>query len=210
MFCLLVKRNIDIAREMMKISQEMFTQVLLLIVVILMSCCEQDNPIDENPEPFPVVIIEQSEIDVNGDNNPDFSFEIEFIGTEDNPMSVMCMTINLNPFDNFLLYKDDDGNVPFSFGEIIQENIDSSFSWFSYNAGIIYKYWHINQGWDNEWSGQWTGIANKYLPIALSINDSMFYGWIEMSVDTDKDTSFVQVRGYNYNEIAGEPILAGQ
>jgi len=186
-------------------------QVLIFGLGILINGCDSNNPIDEyDPEAPPIIITEPSEIDINEDNSPDLKFEIEFIGTTDEPMSAISMTLSINPFENFLLYKNGEGNIPFSYGEIIQENMDSLFSWSSFNAGIIGKDWHINQGWDIEWSGVWSGITNKYLPFALSVNDSLFYGWFEISVNTTYDSAYVQVVDYNFNTITGLSILAGE
>lgn len=195
---------------MLKSSHNIFIQVSFLSIIVLITSCKPNKSIIETLEPYPVIVLEQNEIDVNNDNEPDFIFETKYIGINDEPMSDMSIILEIQSYDNLLLYKIDDGFIPFSNGEMIQENMGTMFVWDNYGADIVGINWQINEGWDAEWFGTWVDVSNKYIPFALTNLDSIYYGWIEMSINTNMDTCFVEVHGYNYNKNAGQSINAGE
>jgi len=188
-------------------------EFLILIVLVLYSCDNSepyDEPKDNIGRPYPTIITNFNTIDVNNDNEADFIFETKNIGTDDEPMSNMSMLLEIRSNDNLLLYKIGDGNIPFAFGEIIQENMGSIYTWGSYGSDIVWKNWNIEIGWADDWNGTWVDVSNKYMPFAFINFDSTYYGWIEMSINTNIDTCFVEVHGYKYNTNSGQSIKAGE
>jgi len=51
---------------------------------------------------------------------------------------------------------------------------------------------------------------NKSLQFIIMKKPFVFYGWIKMSVDTNKTTCTIRVDGHNYNKTAGQFIIAGK
>ncbi len=195
---------------MLKVFLSIGRQISVLSVIVLITSCERDEPMIETIDSYPVIVIEQNEIDVNEDNITDFSFEILYIGTQDEPMSAMAVKLKIRPYNNLLLQNINDGPLPFTDGQMIQGDMGTMLMWGNNGADIVGKNWHSENGWDTDWDGNWVDVSNKYLPFALNVNDGIYYGWLEMSIVTDMNTCFVEIHDYNYNENAGEFIIAGE
>lgn len=196
---------------------------LTLVVFICIFGCESSNVTNVNNNTteereeihfptitMPVISINPREMDLDGDGSSDYRFDIKYVDTDDEFMSSLTLFLELNPLGNSILFHSFDGFLPFSDGQVIQENMGESFSWTSYPGDILYVNLITPDGGFNEWRGSWVDVTNKYLPFALLVSDSMYYGWIKMSVTTMNDSAFIQITDSNFNENANESIIAGQ
>lgn len=195
---------------------------LSLVVFICIFCCELSNVTDVNNNttekneetPFltmPLVFINHQEMDLDSDGSLDYRFEIKFVSTDDEFMPSLTLFLELNPLGNSILFHSVDGFLPFSYGEVIQENMGESFSWTSRPGDIIYVNLNTPDERFNIWRGPWIDVTDKYLPFALSVvNDTMRYGWIKMSVTIMNDSTFLKITDSNFNENVNESIIAGE
>ncbi len=159
---------------------------------------------------MPVITANPQEMDIDGDGSSDYIFDIKFVGTDNEFMPSLTLFLELNPLDNFILFHSFDGFLPFSDGQVIQENMGESFSWTSYPGDILYVNLDTSDGGFYKWRGSWLDVTDKYLPFALLVSDSMYYGWIKMSITTMNDSAFIQITDSNFNENANESIITGQ
>jgi len=73
-------------------------------------------------------------------------------------------------------------------------------------GGLLYGYWEN----DGEY-GNWTGTQeDKYLGIKFEIGSNFHYGWIHLTTHQYSYTEMdFTIKGFAYNTVANEPILAG-
>jgi len=92
----------------------------------------------------------------------------------------------------------------------INDNITSSSNWYKIGSGwgdLLYGYWPD----DGEY-GHWTNTqTNKYLGIKFKIGSNFHYGWIHLTthIFATDNMEFI-IKGYAYNTIPDEEILAGE
>jgi len=185
--------------------------LLLFLFLFSISCTRDfsthivDDPYDDIEDIF--FPDGESVLDINGDDVTDFGFEYTYQQTFDTPSSVATKILSMNPMGNFLLYSAYQGYLVLSKGDSIMATIDSNQRWSSFSADIAYLRWHRDTGWDAFWSGEWAGVSNGYLPVALNLDDGVHYGWIEMSCDNV--TGRLTIHNYDVNDKVDKFILAG-
>jgi hypothetical protein len=59
-----------------------------------------------------------------------------------------------------------------------------------------------------EFSGTWKNITDKFLGLKLKLNGLSYYGWICLTIGVNAKSMIV--KGYAYNSIPNQAILAGQ
>jgi hypothetical protein len=55
--------------------------------------------------------------------------------------------------------------------------------------------------------GAWPGSSDKYFAVRFKVNTQTYYGWIKASMPEDE--SSVTIKGFAYENVAGQPIKAG-
>jgi len=81
--------------------------------------------------------------------------------------------------------------------------------WMPYSVAggwFFHSYIHTTLHWDAWWG------KRGFLPVALSLNGRIHYGWVEVAYDTDMYGSgyTLQFLGWAYQRRPGRTILAGQ
>lgn len=59
-------------------------------------------------------------------------------------------------------------------------------------------------------SGVWTNSTDHYLPLRLSVNSNIYYGWVRLNVAVTGPLLYFTVKDYAYNAVANASILAGE
>ncbi len=146
-----------------------------------------------------------TEIDMDGNAIVDYALGYITIITDDVPSSLTAHSLEIIPRDsNCVNYTLSNGTVPLNAGTIINNDLE----WARYGSALISISRSISAGWDSVWSGPWANVSEKYLAIKFFRNDSVFFGWLQMSVDADSGTYVLH--NQSYNPQSGAEILAGQ
>ena len=182
-------------------------KLMAVTLVVMTLSCDTANktgvsPQPEPPEPPPVTDI-PANLDLNHDGTIDFHFDYGYYCTQDVPMSAMTCYLYVrstgdNEHQNVYL----EGTTPLPDSTLIDESI----GWSRYTGWLARIDWHIDTGWDSTWTGDWAGVTEMNLALKLG-GDSLHYGWVKLSVTSDKGALTIHVHAYQ--PLSEEPILAG-
>lgn len=99
-----------------------------------------------------------------------------------------------------------DGNLNWvSLGNLAYNNFPSAtFPWASWEI----LGWYYQDASSSTWSGgNWNGMSGKFIPLRLSVNGNIHYGWARLDV-AGSSYPFT-IKDYAYNSIPGQLIHAG-
>lgn len=78
-------------------------------------------------------------------------------------------------------------------------------SWSTKSGEIIEQ---VEDGTSNHWNGTWSGDRDQYLGIKLVKEGKEYTGWVNVSIDPEKEAAYVH--GYAINRNSNSGIAAGQ
>ena len=186
--------------------------ILLFFVFLLLQGCKTDNSvISSDSSTIPGVTKTangETLIDVNLDGSTDYKIVLKQLQSYDIPVSTKINSFEIVPSDdNNILFSKNNGCVPFDEGKLIPYNLNSdSLDWFNASATLISKRWTIDDGWQDQWYGNWAGVENKYLPIQIVNDTNINCGWIKLSVTI---SGKITIHDFYLNQNAKESIKAG-
>ena len=73
-------------------------------------------------------------------------------------------------------------------------------AWYCSGRGIPFSY-----NWRSTMTGKWNAATDKYLGLRFKVGSNTYYGWLWLTVGNGSYT----IKGYAYNSIPNQPILAG-
>jgi hypothetical protein len=170
------------------------------------SSCGVEKPASpgrSRPEDVWPVDPRSAELDLNDDGIVDFRFGYQSRGTDDVPMSSLTWYLFVtdmgeNEHQGLL----PEGTIPLPDSTWI----DGAVGWSHYPGWLAAIDWNLGVGWDATWSGPWAGAQEKNLALKL-VGDATHYGWVKLSVATDKGT--LTIHDHAYQSVPGAGILAG-
>ena len=65
-------------------------------------------------------------------------------------------------------------------------------------------------GTPGTYTGPWWNVSNRFLGLDVTIDGQTYFGWAELSIPVSHHTPSLDIEGYAYNNVAGQPIEAGQ
>ncbi len=187
-------------------------KVLLQIIILLSSLslfsgCDSESISStkkNNTPPSHNFILNHFDLDIDSSSTIDYTISHITIATCDIPISSMSIILNITPRDsNSINIIDSFGNLPMKFGESIGQKL----KWSRYSNDLASVDWSVKLGWDSVWTGNWSGISNKYLALKFYQADSLYFGWLKLSVNSKSGECVISE--YNYNPISGQEILSG-
>lgn len=166
----------------------MKSSILISLVLICLSC--NDNPtqvVDTSLKYYS----NQDTIDLNNDGNDDFSWEIQYVGNETTTDAIY----SIYPINNAkILYNSNYGRLPFEVNDTIKFEAVAPFIWYHFSADLA-----SFRSNTRKWNGQWAGRTG-YLPVKISINDSLHCAWINLTLDTLNQKIKFNFSNYNLKQ----------
>jgi hypothetical protein len=163
----------------------MKTFFMLLIVLSIISCYDSPTQVEEPSKKY---YSGEKSIDLNNDGKDDLRWELEYIGNE---MTSDVFYSVWPQNDSRLLYINQLGRLPFEIGDTIKFESIQPLRWSPFRAHLASK--RMNTG---QWRGRWVG-KTAYMPIKISINDSMHCGWVNLTIDTLNQKVIFNYSDYN-------------
>jgi hypothetical protein len=196
---------------MVLIIKRVFNFLSLFLLFLLFNCSVSNSPESEltkgekNLTPAPNIPDVLTEVDLDSNSTIDFVLGYIAMITEDSPNSFISHFLSIMPQDsNQVSFLSEGGTAPLDQGRRINNDLE----WNRYGSSLIHINWSDKAGWDSIWSGPWANVSEKYLALKFFRNDSVFFGWLQISVDADSGTYVLH--NQSYNPQSGAEILAGQ
>lgn len=147
---------------------------LILIILVLLSFSCNENPTQVGDTSIKYYSGENS-IDLNNDGNDDIYWKRRYIGNETTTDAIYSIyPIN----DAEILYSTHYSEFPFEVNDTIKFQAVAPFYWYPLRADLASYRYNTHQ-----WNGRWVGTTG-YLPVKISIKDSLHCAWINLTMDT--------------------------
>lgn len=150
-------------------------------------------------------------IDINEDGRIDYSFFAQYVVLSNQVhLYTGVSPINDNstkmgePDDQHYLNMGDAAPVPI--GTQVKDNLMPSKPWSSEFAYLAVRTEHSNG--TKSYQGAWGDGNPQLLPLRISVNDSIYYGWARVLFN--KATEELTLIDYAWNRTKGQTITAGQ
>ncbi len=83
-----------------------------------------------------------------------------------------------------------------------------SFGNVAWNSAPVSILEQVSNGESNGWKGLWSGDRDQYIGIQVEKNGKSHTGWVKVFID--QSTEKAQIEGFALNEVADNPINAGE
>jgi hypothetical protein len=158
----------------MHFTREIKMKILTFIFLALLNISCKETPTQVNDSTIKYYSGEQS-IDLNDDGKDDVRWELRYIGNE---ITTDAMFTVLPRNGSFLLYQSNYGNPLFEKGDTIRFSAIPPFYWSPYQSDLA-----ANRTNTGQWYGNWVD-KTAYMAIKISINDALYCGWVNITMDT--------------------------
>lgn len=187
----------------------------LLILVMVATSCRKDAitpPAASHPEMTYVdfhdrqIKFNQSiSVDLNGDGSKDIYFSTLLVGDPILKRDYMQYFVSSSFFSSLPVNNNE--QIPVLSKEAaISLTAHPGYEW--YNASnIVLAQKIIGETGTPWWEGEWKNAARKYVPIQVSKDNLLYYGWVEISFDTQAENIIVHKAALCRE--AGKEVKAG-
>jgi hypothetical protein len=153
-------------------------------------------------------------IDINNDGTPDFQFQLATAATSfGGPEDLGIARASYAPASNGVVAAPV-GKFTDAFALPAGQEIGPHRNFLA-GGLVVGNYYNVYRRSDPvlRWYGQWAnegkGLGNRYIGVKFLVDNEIHYGWIRISVTTNKAVFSTTMTGYAYETVANKPILAG-
>jgi hypothetical protein len=174
---------IFVAKNMLR-----YSLILLMTIVINTGChkSSEHNPVMLYTNLNDEEINEQSHkaLDFNNDGKSDLSFTTKFIGDPSQNRAIFQYLV-MPLSNNTSLLVNDQGESPIlKKGDQIAATFTGCIWYPNASVSLVQK---IFEQTGSYWYGLWHHVSHQYLAIRVIANGEPYYGWVELSIDTDAE-----------------------
>jgi hypothetical protein len=153
------------------------------------TCVTLPEPVDHKMEYLDLndkaVSFNQSfSIDLDKDGSKDFSFSTLLVGDPILRRDYRQYYIS-SKFETYLQVNDNEETPVLQKGDTIAPTAIEGFHW--YNASHVVLAQKVIEEDKTFWSGNWKNISHAYQPVSILKGNQTYYGWIELSFDTQNE-----------------------
>lgn len=144
--------------------------------------------------------------DINKDGRYDFIFGVQLVGDPLAKVDKLQFMVTGN-YHSFLASNNAEETPIFSYMNSIPMSNFNGYSW--YNASglkLFEKITTMNN--THYWQGNWKNATKKYIGFYLYIQQKRYYGWVELSANTTKET--LQIHRAGISKKPEQPVIAGK
>jgi hypothetical protein len=169
--------------------------LLLAAIIIGLSSCEKDKDVvskvtPTHPQMFyrdlsarVINMHTPGGIDINGDGPSDVWFENWTAGND--VLGTDTYTLTAAAGENSKLLTDaHDESIIYHHGGVINATGSTGFTWSDEAMFEMVSQTVPRNGGAVTWDGPWKAVDHKFLPVQVTKNSQVYYGWIELSFNT--------------------------
>ncbi|POY39052.1 hypothetical protein C3K47_00700 [Solitalea longa] len=180
--------------------------VLLLGCILLIGCKKGDNEI-EDPQTHPEMFyknLEDTEVrfdqikylDIDNDGAKDFYFNVQLLGDPVQQRDRIQYLANSLQQGYLLNDAQDQSPILNKFDPV--SNTHEGYTWYENSSILLAEKIVTFNG--NFWEGLWKDADHKFLPVQVKKNQSLYHGWIELSINTGKEVLILHRSGISKKE----------
>lgn len=188
--------------------------VFLLLISVFSSCKKEDVPIEKPPatnteytnfNDRQVKFKELLLADLNKDGVNDMRFSTLLVGDAILRRDYHRFYVT-SSFDTYLPVNEQEEVPVLSKGATVAGTSFNGYQWYNV-ASILLAQKVLTEHNPPFWEGFWKDVSHKYLPVLVTKDHKLFYGWIEVSFDTHAENIVVHTAGISKEP--GKEIKAG-
>ncbi len=145
--------------------------------------------------------------DINKDGRYDLIFGVQLVGDPIAKVDKLQFMVTAN-YHSFLASNQAEETPIFNYmNSIPMNNSFKGYTW--YNASGINLFEKITTIQNTHyWQGTWKNATKKYLGFYLYLQQKRYYGWVELSANTTKET--LQIHRAGISKKPEQPVIAGK
>ena len=185
--------------------------IITVVAPFLLSSCNEDMDvptvvtINHNvlKEAFPVHRNQTNLLDLNEDENPDFSINVMYVGFDRGVREYY----QINSLRDSKVMLTNEEITPLTSGlEISEASAIEGSQWSVFTGSMMVR--TITENQPDQWSGQWAPDGDYFVGLSVRVNGEYHYGWVKLQADKESHAMFVQE--YAFQNIPNQRIKAGQ